>query len=112
MAVKEKSVATKPSEIDFVEDGMIVRLVCHNPIKLFFKPARLYTFVVSYEKELAKLAEERQASFNKFFAKKFKFVMMARNNVKLILDPPIYGHPDLVLPKDLFIKAIKDMFEP
>lgn len=110
--IKEKGVRTKPSQIDIVDDGMMVRLAYHNPIKLFFNTARLHTFVTTYLKELEKVSEERNPEYNKFWAKKFKFVMMARNNVKLILDPPICGHSELILPKDAFIKAIRDMFEP
>ena len=112
MAVKEKSVATKPSEIEFVGDGMIVRFAFHNPIKFFFNPAQLYTFLIAYEKELLKPAEERQASYNKFFAKKFKFMMMASNKVKLILELSVCGHKEMSLPKMTFIQEIRSMFEP
>jgi len=110
--IREKGVTTKPSEIEIVEDGMVVRFSYHNPCKLFFNPKRLYVFISAYFKELEKNSEDRQLGHNKFWAKKFTFIMMSRNKVKLILTEPISGHKEMILPQDAFVKEVKDMFEP
>jgi len=98
--VCEKGVLVKPAKVELVDDGMIVRFAYHNPVKYFFDPILLYNFVMGNEK---KMHDE---------GKNFHFSKLTRNQVKLTLLKPVSGHTEMILPRDVFVQTVREMFEP
>lgn len=88
---------SKPSKIELVVDGMVVRFAYHNPIKIFFNTFYLYQWV--------------NHSDLVFRGDKFHFKKERGNKIKLTLNQPICGHTEMVLPKDVFVTVVKEMFE-
>lgn len=100
--VKEKvPLGTRPSSVELDDDGIVVRFAYHGPRKRFCDPVRLIDFVEEYE----------NGGDKSFVSGDYRILMLRGNRVKLTFFPPIFGHKEMVLPKDQFTEMIKAFFK-